>query len=277
MKDVVVGFITGYSFDRIKPWVNSLDRCGFTGDKYMVCYDIDPSIVIELQSRGYKTVTGKLNPQQNIVLTRFHDLWHIFRNLVNEQYRYLITTDVKDVIFQDNPSTWLQQNLGDKRINVGCESIRYCNEPWGNNNLNLSFGSLIHTRLKECLIGNAGTISGEFNTMLDLALNIYLICGRSPIFVPGGGGPDQAALNVLINSEPFKSITNLAMSESGYAAQLGTTGPQVTDKFGSYLVEPQPILNEQSLVCTSTGIPFTIVHQYDRVPQWKEIIERKYE
>jgi hypothetical protein len=28
-------------------------------------------------------------------------------------------------------------------------------------------------------------------------------------------------------------------------------------------------------VTTSKGIPFTIVHQYDRTP-WKEIIEKKY-
>ena len=31
MKDIVVGCITGYNFDKIKPWVNSLDRSGFTG------------------------------------------------------------------------------------------------------------------------------------------------------------------------------------------------------------------------------------------------------
>ena len=41
MKDIVVGCITGYDFDKIKPWVNSLDRCGFDGTKAMVCYDVD--------------------------------------------------------------------------------------------------------------------------------------------------------------------------------------------------------------------------------------------
>lgn len=277
MNDAVVGFITGYNFSKIKNWVNSLDRCGFNGDKYMVCYDIDSNVITELKARGYKVFTGTLNAQQNIVLQRFHDLWHIFKNIHQVEHRYLITTDVKDVIFQNNPSNWLEKNLGTKLINIGCESIRYRDEPWGNNNLQASFGTNIYSQLKDSLIGNAGTISGEFNTMLDFALQIYLICGRSPIYVPGGGGPDQAALNVLINSAPYRNITNLAMSETGYAAQLGTTGPQVADRFGHVLVEPSPVLDESGVVCTSSGTPFSIVHQYDRVPKWKEIIERKYE
>jgi hypothetical protein len=29
MKDIVVGCITGYDFDKIKPWVNSLDTLWF--------------------------------------------------------------------------------------------------------------------------------------------------------------------------------------------------------------------------------------------------------
>ena len=274
MKDVVVGFITGYTFDKIKPWVNSLDRCGFTGDKYIVCYDIDNTVMEELSSRNYKVVKADLNGT-NIVLSRFKDLWHLFTNVIQKDYRYLITTDVKDVVFQSNPSEWLEKNINDKKINVACESIHYKNEPWGDNNLRLSFGDIVHKSKRNNLIVNAGTISGEFRTMLDLALNIYFFCGRSPEYVSGGGGPDQAALNVLLSLEPYKSMTNVAMSESGYAAQLGTTGPQVYDKFKQHLVEPVPIFKD-GLVCTSEGIPFSIVHQYDRVPEWKNIIEEKY-
>jgi hypothetical protein len=30
------------------------------------------------------------------------------------------------------------------------------------------------------------------------------------------------------------------------------------------------------MVTTSTGTPYHIVHQYDRVPEWRKIIEEKY-
>jgi hypothetical protein len=74
----------------------------------------------------------------------------------------------------------------------------------------------------------------------------------------------------------YRDITNFAQSESGYAAQLGTTGPQVAGKYSDKLLEKSPILVD-NMICTSEGKPFSLVHQYDRVPEWKEMIEKKYE
>ena len=48
MNDIVIGSITGYDFDKIKPWVNSLDRSGFTGTKAMLCYNVSYETVEEL-------------------------------------------------------------------------------------------------------------------------------------------------------------------------------------------------------------------------------------
>ena len=285
MNDIVVGCITGYNFDKIKPWVNSLDNCGFEGTKAMICYNIDYDTVDELVKRNYSILAfgkdeenRKLNyPKENfsIVVERFLHLWYLLKRFKG-QYKNIITTDVKDVIFQTNPSEWLDKNLGDKQINVACESIRYKDENWGTNNLMKSFGTLIHEECNENLIYNAGTISGNFDTMVDFFLNIYMLCNGTQHFIEGGGGPDQAALNVLLNMKSYKDITNFAKSEDGWAAQLGTTGPQIAHQYGDKIVEPNPIL-EGDMVCTSNGTPFALVHQYDRVPEWKEIIEKKYE
>lgn len=289
-KDIVIGCITGYNFDKIKYWVNSLDRSGFTGIKVVMCYNIPFEVAEELAKRNYTILAfgqdktnGNLVYQHpverpfNICLDRFAHIPYFLNRFENkEQFRYVIATDVRDVIFQSNPSTWLEENIGDKKINVACESLVYKDESWGRENLRLSFGPLIYERMKDNLIYNAGTISGEFNTMLDFMTNIFLSCGGAPANVPGGGGPDQAALNVLLSMQPYKDITNFAMSEDGYAAQLGTTGPQISDRYGQYLVEPSPIMVDD-LVCTSSGKPFALVHQYDRVPEWKNILEKKYE
>lgn len=284
MKDIVVGCITGYTFDKIKPWVNSLDRCGFDGVKAMICYNIDYETVEELVKRNYTVLAfgkndnlKKFTYKENfsIVVERFLHMWYFLKKFQG-QYRYIISTDVKDVIFQTNPSEWLEKNIGDKEINVACESIRYKDEEWGNHNLFKAFGPLVHDHNKDNLIYNAGTVSGKFDTMLDLFLNVYMLCNGTTHFTEGGGGPDQAAVNILLNMKPYKDITNFAMSEDGYAAQLGTTGPQVSGKYADKLVEKSPILVD-NMVCTSEGKPFAIVHQYDRVPEWKEMIEKKYE
>jgi hypothetical protein len=66
------------------------------------------------------------------------------------------------------------------------------------------------------------------------------------------------------------------MSEDACACQAGTT---IDEKVTSYakdkLVEPQPIL-DGDIVKTSKGIPFTLVHQYDRIPEWNRILTEKY-
>jgi len=281
-KDLVVGCITNYNFDQIKPWVNSLDRSGFDGDKYMICYNIDVAVADELIKRGYKIFAfdrkdSKLvyhNPNFNIVVDRFLHLWMLFSQFRGE-YKNIITTDVRDVVFQSNPSRWLNHNL-DKKINASSESILYRDETWGTHNLLKSYGPIIHTAFNEKLIVNAGVMSGDFDTMLDVFLNIYIMSnGASSHHIPGGGGPDQAAYNILLGMKTYADITNVAPSESGWAAQLGTTGDRSEYGRNGLLVEPQPKLIGD-LVCTSEGIPFIIVHQYDRIPEWKKLIEEKY-
>jgi len=284
MKDIVIGTITNYDFDKIKYWVNSLDNSGFIGTKAMLCYNVSFDVVDELVERGYEIFAFKSNDELrrfeyrdnfSIVVERFLHLWYFLKN-AKDKYRYIISTDVKDVIFQTNPSTWLENNLRDKEINVASESIAYTDEDWGNNNLLKSFGPLIHEHNKNNIVYNAGTISGKIDTVLDLFLNIYMLCNGTSHFIEGGGGPDQAALNVLLNLKPYKDITNFAGSDDGYAAQLGTTGPQIYGKYGTKLVDKSPIILD-NMICTSDKKPFSIVHQYDRVPEWKKIIETKYE
>jgi hypothetical protein len=308
-KDLIIGCITNYKFYQIKPWINSINQCGFQGDKMLICYNIDFDTVNEIEKNGFSAITfnkdnrkkkwyyireNKFNilinrffhlekilnkihykPQNkfNVVVDRFYHIWMIL-NKIKTDYRYIITTDVKDVIFQKDPSIWLENNLGDKKIIASCESLKYKDEEWGYNNILNSFGLILSHHISNNLIFNCGVLAGEFYNMLDLFLNIYLICNGMNQYIQGGGGPDQAALNIILSMEPFKNITKITMSEEGWAAQLGTTGPHVEQKLGKYLVENTPIYNQE--VKTSTGIPFVIVHQYDRIPVWRDLINKKY-
>lgn len=284
-KDLVIGCITNYNFDQIRPWVNSLNRCGFTGDKAMICYNVDAETLKQLNENGFIIfgLEGGPNnslryskPGFNIVVERFKHLSLILRSMLN-QYEYVINTDVKDVVFQSDPSNWIRRNVQPgKKILTSSESIIYKDEEWGNHNLYRSYGSDVYSLYHEKLIVCAGVMAGEINTMVDLFLNISLLCDAAPgHYIEGGGGPDQAAYNILTGMSPYREITQIAASEDGWAAQLGSTGPHMSHKYASKLVEPAPIL-KGDLVCTSTGTPFSIVHQYDRIPEWKSVIINKY-
>jgi hypothetical protein len=288
MKDLVIGAITGYNFDAIEPWVNSLEKSGYDGEKAMLCYNISYEVANELSGRGFRVFGFEQNeelrrleytkPNFNVVVERFLHMAFVLRDL-GTKYRYIISTDVKDVIFQRNPSEWLEKNIETDspfKVVAASESIQYDQEDWGNFNLFRSFGPQVYQTFRDKIVSNAGVMAGEFEHMLDLYMQIKLLCDGAPAhFIEGGGGPDQAAYNILINSKPWNKITLFAKSEDGWAAQLGTTGPQIQDRYGKFVTESLPILKD-GLVCTSTGEPFYIVHQYDRVPQWKNEILARY-
>lgn len=282
MKDVVLGCITNYTFDKIEVFVNSLEKSGFDGYKVMIVYNVPFSTVEELSKRGW-TIVGFNHDEVNQKYT-YKDNFrimcdrqlHYYQSLqsLNDEYgdlRYVIATDPKDVIFQQNPSKWIEDNIGDKKIIVGSESLKYKDEQWGKNNLIESFGDFTYDRCKDNLIYNCGTVSGEWKTMSELFLNIYLMCIGSP-----NSTPDQAALNVLLSLEIYKNITKFTPSEEAWACQAGTTvDNKVTSINKNNLTEPKPYL-DGDIVKTSTGIPFTLIHQYDRIPGWKSILETKY-
>ena len=198
---------------------------------------------------------------------------HIYKLLKDNLYRYVITTDVKDVIFQKNPSEWLEQNLSkEERLVFSSESMKYKDEPWGRENLTQCYGQGIYEDFKNNTIFNVGVLAGRGYAMRDLTLQLFLNCINRPIPIV-----DQAVFNVMISRHPYLDSSMYTVSEDGWACQLGTTAdPSKIDSFRPFLLEPSPKM-EGDKVLTSTGKEYIIVHQYDRVPEWKKVIEAKYD
>lgn len=287
--DLIVGCIDHYDFAKIEPWVNSAVNCGFAGDIALFCYNINQETIARLGSLGILTYAHNsdqagnayFNSPRAIVVQRFFDLWNASRNLRwATKYRYVIATDVKDVIFQRNPSEFLESWAADRKlINVGSECLLYRDEPWGNQNMFDSYGPQVHNHMLQKCIYNCGTLSGSAEAMQDLFLNIFLMSNNNPVH-----NPDQAALNVILSMKPWADITRFNRMQSGYACQAGTTNdPSKIDAFRPNLLESeQPFLDvNDGLVkynepYMKVPTPFYLVHQYDRIPSWKKIIESKY-
>ena len=86
---------------------------------------------------------------------------------------------------------------------------------------------------------------------------------------------DQAAYNVLINLYPFMDCVQKVKQEEGFVTQLGTVLVK-KDEFKDVLLEPTPIVSSDYIVSNQKGEPFCLVHQYDRIPEFKEFIYKKY-
>ena len=242
----------------------------------MVTYNIDEELINIVKGKGFTVVPLAVEEKFNVVNIRFLDTWRYIGSLKIKP-RYVISTDVADVIFQSNPSEWLEKNLSDKKICASAESLLYKDEAWGKHNMYQSFGPLAATHIHNTPIYNAGVIAGTYEEYIDLCYNVHLLCRGAPQFVYGGGGPDQAALNLLLSLKPYKDITLYTNHDDGWACQCGTTvDPSKINSFRPNLLSPEPVWKD-GVMYNSKGEKYAIVHQYNRVPIINDYIRIKYD
>jgi hypothetical protein len=282
MQDIVISAISTYTFDKIKHWVHSLERTGYKGRKAMIVHNVTDETIEKLKEHGFEIFLTSTNRNEEnngyhfadnftfqVPFTRHFFHWLFLKDLTD--IRYVISTDV-DVIFQSDPSEWLEKNIGDKKLNYGCEGLKYKDEPWGNENINQCFGPVIHNYMKDTPIYNAGSMAGEHKTFIDYSLNVWLAIQhiRHPT-------PDQAGVNLMLSLEPYKSITKFNDHDTNWACQCGTTvDPSKINSFRPNLLSPEPNFDGE-YVYNSKGQKYVLVHQFNRVPEWNEKIVRKYE
>ncbi len=181
MKDLIIGCSTNYGWDQLKYWVNSINQSGFDGEKTLIALNISYDAVDKLSKNGFQVVVvgkedhiKKAYVYESRIPVHVERFIHIYNHIARGDYRYVVTTDVKDVVFQSNPCKWLDENLvEDKNLVFASESMKYKDEPWGNQNLFETYGQFIYERFKNNEIYNVGVLGGRASAMRDLCLNIF--------------------------------------------------------------------------------------------------------
>ena len=269
-KNLIIGASVGYNYNQLKPWVESIDGFNFDGDKVLIIGNTDENTVTQLMERNFTLVPipeGKLPFPIHVM--RFLLIYdYLYRN--KENYNKVITTDVKDVYFQSNP--FISHYMDIYNLVVGSESMKYEDEPWGNENLLQTFGPYIHNQFKTNLIYNVGVLGGQIVPIMDLCLSIFQMAINRPIPIV-----DQAVFNVIIQTYPWRAITYFAnQNPDHWTCHAGTTvDPSKIENFRPFLLDKEPYFKD-GVVYNNSGNPFSIVHQYDRVPEWKKYIQEKY-
>lgn len=197
-------------------------------------------------------------------------LEHISKWIKKNDYELILSTDVFDVAFQNDPFEKLNTNEFD--MFFGGEGIRVENEQW--NYLNIE--KLFKEELEKCKKNEvvcSGVIAGKKNAIIQVYDRMFQLCEASP---DNDNIKDQAALNVMIaNSEiPKMKLFNL---DEGWAVHCAVAGPtQFFEGWGfkDNLLYGIPQIKD-GVVTTSAGKTFDIVHQFNRIPEWHASIEGK--
>jgi hypothetical protein len=295
-KDLIIGGASNYKWEDVRNWVKSIKATGFEGDIALVATNLDKATIerldkenVQLYLYGTMTEDGGIEAPKNGIephVERFFYIWYYLRN-IEEDYRFVVATDVRDVVFQRNPIEFLEASKLHSYV-CASEGLTYENEPWGAANFSNTFGPFFFEQYKDKMIYNVGVLGGYGSAMKDLMMMIFQMCANRPLRVC-----DQAAWNFLLNLEPYSNETRRCIHLDAFSVNLGTTeeaikagkgdighqymnDPTILEKYKKDYMDHQPVVDADGLVMNHKGEEFYVVHQYDRIPGLKEKIDGKY-
>ena len=257
-KNLIIGGFTNYGINQLKPWVLSAKEvAGDNTDVVLVYGNTSKETLDWLAEQGVKLFPmAQVDRSVPVHVLRFLSIYEYLRKNW-AQYEYVVTTDVKDVYFQDDPfkifARMLQWTVNkNKKLVIASEGLSYCDEPWGNENLYQAYGPYVYELFKDETIYNVGTFGGASEYVKDMVFNIFTNAINRPIPIC-----DQAVFNVLINTQPFKDIVH---QTSRWACEAGTVAdPSKIEGFRPKLQCVEPTFEDG--VVKYDGTPFAIVHQ----------------
>ena len=257
MKDLVISAIANCLPEKIKLYVESLNDSGFDGDKIMICYNLPQETVEYLTLKGWECYGGELVGHPH--MKRLIDMWWFLQN-DERKWNRIITTDVRDIVWQTNPSNWLSDNLNSEII-VASECIKNQDEPWAHKNIHEGYGPIFWDLIKENVVANVGVIAGKYQSVKDLLQLVWLVsqAGDTRHFT------DQSALNLIINNSLLKDKIEV---NSDFALQVDTLKKDTRFEKKTYSIQNEIVMNGE--------IPYVLVHQYDRIEELNNLIENKY-
>jgi hypothetical protein len=270
-KDLIIGAFSNYDYDAVKPWIDSINQTDFDGDKILITINTSEETNKKISDARFTVIPKKSNGKMMFHMERFYHLYNYLKDK-KTQYRYVITTDVRDVIFQENPTHWLEDNLVDTQLVASSEAIKIENESWNRDNITKCFGKELYQDIKGYEVLCVGTLAGNAEAVCDLCSMLFQLSSNRADWVA-----DQAAYNVLMRMYPYNAVTKIARLEDAWAMNAHVTNREIQyEEFGPYLLEDRPFFEDGLVKDTKTKKPFVIVHQYDRVKAWKKFYEEKY-
>lgn len=176
-------------------------------------------------------------------------------------YPNVITTDVRDVVFVRDPFYVFSESTRG-RFHVSVEGIKIRDESWNRNNIDACFGERVLAQIKDCAVLNVGTLGASMDTMIAVTSLIYQLTQHRKDWVS-----DQAAYNYLMHTAWDQFNQRYHTPDDSWAINLHVTmHPHGAKQFDPYLFCMKPYFDGTFVLSGKTKEPFTIVHQYDRVP-----------
>lgn len=274
--DLVIGVIRNYSWEPIRTYSKSLVSSGFRGTKLMCVQNVNDEARKNLLDLGFVVMDFSPKDGSSFETARYAPaIEYLEKHL--ESTKYVIWCDVGDLVFQTDPSVWLEKNLSPHKL-IGCsEGVMLYNEPTNDSWVKQVSGTDYEWVRKEEQLCS-GTIAGEAVDMLNLFRKIYDMSFTVPDY---GFGRDQGLLNYILRVSPFKEVARVVRADESFALQANWF---LLNQYEGLRTSRMPRFDTDSGLAYPYGSsePFCILHQYNRDPSswlkgnFRAAVERRY-
>lgn len=272
-RNLVLGVFCKYSVEQLRPWCESSRVCTNTAERILIRTDPRPSTPDDVETfceqAGVQLVYRACNGTR-IHHERYHVAWEFLQE-VSDAFDHVLWTDVYDVFFQRDPFPAIQETLRSnmKQVIVGSEGLRVDQEPWNHDNVKRCFPHLVE-RCRDRDIVCSGVMAGTTRGMIDMFFLVYNLSRN----VTAHEIVDQSALIALMQTELAKSCVHVTTNDEAIVVHCATSGPTqffLPWGFKNNYKYSLPELSSDGEICVK-GVPVAIVHQYVRIPEWKEAL-----
>jgi hypothetical protein len=180
---------------------------------------------------------------------------------------WVIACDMTDIVFQRDAMEFLNTVPDDKRIVVASECIEFQYQWWAGPNMLQSFPEHWST-MKDKTLYNAGSIAGRAGDLAELACEIYEMCIKKPT----AKGHDQAAMNILLQSDKYRDRTLFTRANDGWCYCMASTW-MAREREKKWLNEPLCRFMGHVCVTENNTIP-VMLHHYNRDKRIDLIVRR---
>lgn len=268
MKKLLIGLSNNVALnkEKIKIWVNSFKR---NSDARIVLLVANPNDE-DKKSCENLNIEFKEVRIENTWFINHKRLEHIINFLKKTEEELVLATDVFDVVFQKDPFEKLDLKFD---FFAGGEGVNVNQEPWNRGNVGKLFPEEVHL-CDEHEVVCSGVVAGKRNSLIKIYERMFELCEKSP---DTDNIKDQAALILMLAKKEVDNIKIFNLDEA-WAVHCAVAGPtQFFESWGfkdslKYGI-PKLIGDE---ICTGEDKPFDIVHQFNRIPEWNEILINKY-
>ncbi|HYD29463.1 MAG TPA: hypothetical protein VEB64_01185 [Azospirillaceae bacterium] len=256
---LVLATATGYSVKNICPFIRSLRR-HYDGP-VVVLVDDDPAVRRFLDEHRIEALVRQPGRWLGINIQTARYLYYAeYLQAAGGRYGRVLMSDVRDVFFQGDPFDhdldgdlfYFLEEPGS--VIGGCAN----NQLW----IKGCFGRAVYDRLKECRITCSGTTLGTAAAVERYLRLMIITFSGLPRLISGGQGHDQAVHNM---------IAHVGLIAGGVFVEnhrhIGTLHHTPAED-----LEARP----GGVLAHRDGSVSKVVHQYDRHPHLKTLVERLY-